>query len=242
MKDVRKFLRMYKGFVISAALLLSVFGGVVFGILPGAKKVLTLRKETDALIRQTQDLRTKTSVLANIDESLYKKYLTDLVTAVPADQSLTSLFSTIDGLAGQTGVTISDVGLTKPGVLATESARRQSTEEKEIGSNLLPFSVTVIGSYDQIRNFLDLAIRVRRFFRVRGFDLSLIDPTNVSVRIRMDAYYAPYLTVIGGVDTIIEPLTEKDEQTITKVASLPLVGGQYIPSVSTESKANPFAP
>lgn len=242
MKDVRRFLRMYQGFVISASLFILVIAGLLFGIFPAVKKTLALRAEVTVLNKQMQDLRTKASILASIDETVYKNYLADLVTAVPADQSLTSLFSTVDGLAGQTGVTIADVGLSKPGTLATESARRQSQEEKEIGSSLLPFTVTVAGSYDEIRNFLDSAIRVRRFFRVRGFDLSLIDPTNVSVRMNMDAYYAPYLTIIGGLETKIDPLTEKDEQMIKYVASLPLVGGYYSSFAPSEPKPNPFSP
>lgn len=248
MKDVRRFLRMYHSFAFSAVIFLLVIAGSLLGIIPAVKKTLTLRQNTDALLSQTQDLRTKASILASIDETVYRRYLADLVTAVPQDQSLTSMFSTIDGLAAQTGVTITDLGLTKPGSLATESARRQSTEEKQIGSHLLPFSVTVSGSYEQIRDFLARAVSVRRLFRVRGFDLSLIDPTNVEVRMNMDAYFAPYLTTIGSVDTEIDALNEKDEQIIARVATMPLVG-EFIsmpieqPNEATGAgKSNPFAP
>ena len=183
-------------------------------------------------------------------EQGFRGLLADLVTAVPADQSLTSLFSTMDGLASEIGITVTELTLAKPGPLATESARRQSKEEKEIGTNLLPFTATIVGNYDQIREFLARAVKVRRFFRVRGFTLSLVDPTNVSVRMNMDAFYAPYLTVIGGVDTKIEALTETDERTIATVANLPLVGnpllslppGEQGGDVPIVPKANPFAP
>lgn len=250
MREIRRFLKLYQRFVVSAAVLVFVFLGFALGVVPAAQKVLTLGDEVSALNDQTQNLRTKAAILTAIDEATYKKFLADLVTAVPADQSLTSLFSTMDGLAEETGITLTGLSLVTPGALATESARRQSAQEKEIGTNLLPFTVTIAGSYDQIREFLARAVKVRRFFRVRGFELSLIDPTNVSVRMQMDAFYAPYLTVIGGVDTKVEALNEKDEQVIATVANLPVVGNSLLSSPASQQagevpavpKDNPFAP
>lgn len=250
MREIRKFLRLYQRLVVSAAVVLFVLVGFALGVVPAAQKVLAIREEVTTLGDQTQNLRAKAAILTAIDESTYKRFLADLVTAVPADQSLTSVFSTMDGLAAETGITVTDLALAQTGALATESARRQSVEEKEIGTNLLPFTVTIAGSYDQIREFLGRAVKVRRFFRVRSFELSLIDPTNVSVRMEMDAFYAPYLSVIGGVDTKVEALSEKDEQVIAAVANLPLVGNpllslpaaEQVGEVPTVPKDNPFAP
>ncbi len=250
MREIRRFFKLYQSLATSIIVLLFVLLGFAFGVVPAARRVFDIRSEMVSLASQTADLRTKAGILTAIDDETYKRILADLVTAVPPDQSLTSLFSTIDGVAAQTGITLTDLRLTKPGALASESARKQSTEEKEIGTNLLPFAATITGSYDQIREFLATVVRVRRFFRVRGFALSLVDPTNVSVRMTMDAYYAPYLSVIGGVDSKVEGLSPKDEQTIAIVANMPIVGDQTIvdpttqpsSSVPTVPKDNPFAP
>lgn len=250
MRSLQRFLRTYQNLIVSVVMLVFVLVGFMFGVLPAAQKVLSIQKEVRLLSTQTGELSNKSAILSAVDEETYRRYLADLVTAVPGDQSLTSLFSTIDGLASQTGVSLTDLALTKPGALATESARKQSVEEKQIGTNLLPFAVTIIGSYDQIREFIALAVKVRRFFRIRGFDLSLIDPTNVSVRVAMDAYYSPYLTSIGSVDSKVEALNAQDEKIITTVSNLPLVGdfSLGVPSsgpvdgVVTIPKANPFAP
>lgn len=248
MKEVRKFLRRYKELVSYILIILFVILGFVIGIIPFFKKVVAQRQEVGALRTLTQELSDKAAILDGIDEVAYQKILTDLIIAVPADQSLTSLFSTIDGLAFQTGIAVTEMGLENPGVLATSSARPQSVEEKKVGTNLLPFAVTVSGRYDQIQEFLVRAVKVRRFFQVRGFTLALIDPTNVSVRMTMDAFYAPYLTSLGGVDTKIEPLSQTDEQIISTVASLPIVADQSLIDPSALSgaaavvKADPFSP
>lgn len=243
-------MRSYRELVVSVVVIVGVLVGFLVGVIPAARAVFSLRDSVDNLATLTAELRVKAAILSAIDEQTYKRILADLVTAVPADQSLTSLFSTIDGLAAQSSLSVTDLGLAKPGSLATESARKQSSEEKQIGSNLLPFSVTVAGSYDQIKEFLDQVIRVRRFFRVRSFNLTLVDPTNVSVRMAMDAFYAPYVTVIAGIDKKIDPLNEKDEQTIAAVAAMPLVGSavfaQESPvtegNVPTVQKPDPFSP
>jgi Tfp pilus assembly protein PilO len=242
-------MRSYRELVVAVVVLIGVFVGFLVGVVPAAQAVFSLRDSVDTLETQTTELRVKAAILSAIDEQTYKRILADLVTAVPADQSLTSLFSTIDGLAAQSTLSVTDLGLAKPGSLATESARKQSSEEKQIGSNLLPFSVTIAGTYDQIREFLAQVIRVRRFFRVRSFNLTLIDPTNVSVRMAMDAFYAPYVTSIAGVDKKIDPLNEKDEQTIAAVAAMPLVGSSIVvddapatqEEVPTAQKQDPFS-
>lgn len=241
MNKLQKQLRPYKNVVVSGTIISTVILGSLFGLLPAARKVVTLIEEVQVLKKQTDDLQTKISILESIDEFTYKQHLASLVTAVPADQSLTSLFSTIDGLSLETGVSVTDLSLTKPGPLATASARRQTTEEKQIGSNLLPFTVTISGNYDQIKVFLARAVQVRRFFRVRSFDLTLLDPTKVSVRMAMDAFYAPYLTAIGSVDTPIEALTANDEAVISTVSNMAILGNPAFALPTSELEVAPFA-
>lgn len=242
MKDIRKFLRTYQPLISAFALFLFVIAGFAIGIIPTVYKVLTLRTEAEKLTTQIQELRSKAGILEAIDEDTYQKYVRDLIVAVPADQSLTSVFSTIDGLASQTGITVTDMELEDSGSIASESGRKQSLEEKQVGTNLLPFAVTIAGNYDQIQAFLEKAVNVRRFFQVRGFGLSLVDPTNVSVRMTMDAFYAPLVSAIGGIDTMIEPLNERDEQIITAVALLPIMTDQSLESGAAEALAVPAVP
>lgn len=247
--QLRKFLKTYKGLIETIGLILFVIVGFTVGVIPGFKSISAIRSDITTLSNQTKQLQTKLDVLNSVDEEAYAGYLAQLVTAVPQDQSITTLFATLDGVGNETGTSVIDVALAKPGAIASDSARKQSKEEQEIGSNLLPFSATITGDYDQIRNFLAQTVSVRRFFRIRSFDLQLLDPGHMAVRMAMDAFYAPYLTLIGAVDKPVEPLSQKDEQTIRAVEQMPRVGvaalnpldtGSSVPT--TENKANPFAP
>jgi hypothetical protein len=248
MKQVHKFLRTYQGLLVSIVMILGVLIGVVVGLIPVGKRILAMREQTSALSKQIDALKIKVNTLEAADEETYKKYLTELAFAVPTDKSLTTVFSTIDGLGTLTGAALSDFRLTKPGTLATDSAKKASAEEKQIGSSLLPFSLTVTGTYGQIREFLDQAIRVRRFFRVRFFSINFTAASSVSVKMGMDAFYAPLPQTLGATSQQIEPLSPTDEQTITKVVELPILSqisetvGSAELLLPENQRADPFAP
>ncbi|OGG11492.1 hypothetical protein A2Z00_03535 [Candidatus Gottesmanbacteria bacterium RBG_13_45_10] len=246
MVNYKRFVRSYRGIIISLVIIIGVIIGAIAGLVPVIQKIFALQSETASLSSDVSLLRTKLNYLDQLDEPTLKSYLVELAAAVPPDKSLSSLFGTIDGLSARTGVAVSEFTVLSAGSIASEAAKQQTQEEKKIGSNLLPFTVKVMGGYDQIRNFLDQSVGVRRFFRVRNFDISFADVTSISVRMGMDAFYLPFPTNLGSVQEQLQPLTEEEQNLITKVANLPLLGQTVSvtsgmqPSVS--SKADPFSP
>lgn len=224
MKDLRKFIRQYQGIIISVVMIVGVTVAVFVGLLPAVRTIVAMRAEMSDIAEKNEALRVKSTLLESIDEDTYNKYLKELSYAVPSDKSLSSLFTTIDGLSTLTGVTLSDFTLTKPGNISTESAKRLTNEEKKVGSIFLPFTLTVTGTYDQIHKFMEQSIAVRRFFRVRYFDIYFGKSDAISAHMGMDAYYAPLPTNLGSASQKVEQLDENDEKTISKVANLPLLG------------------
>jgi hypothetical protein len=82
----------------------------------------------------------------------------------------------------------------------------------------------VTGTYSQIRAFVEKSIQVRTFFRVRFFVINFGEKETISVHMGMDAYFAPLPTNLGSAQQSVEPLTAQDEETINRVASLPVLG------------------
>jgi Tfp pilus assembly protein PilO len=245
--SLKKFIKTYQQIITSVVILLICAGSIIFGIVPAVRKLIDMRETNALLTTKNQGLRLKASVLASLDEEVQKINLNSLIAAVPPDKSLPSIFSTIDGLSANTGVSVSNFVLMSAGSLATESARKQSGEEQKLGSNLLPFSVSIKGSYQQIRNFLESAVAVRRFFRVRQFDLTFTGPAVLTATLGMDAYYAPFPTQLGLIEQRLDLLTPKEEEVIGKVSTLPLLAQEVVISAAELSsqptgKENPFAP
>ncbi len=242
MKEVNKFFQTYRELIIAVSMIAVTIVGIIFGIIPAVDKTIALRDETQSLSTSNNTLQTKLNLLNANDESVYRDQLQELIAAVPTDKSLTTLFSTIDGVSALSGITVSDLTLSNPGSLATGSATKQSNEEKQIGSNLLPFTVTVVGSYDQVHSFLLQVVQVRRFFRVRNFEISFEDMANIIVHIGMDAYYFPLSSSIVSADTPLAPMTQKELDVIATIQKMPVVGQNTLtPSGAAPTIGSPRA-
>lgn len=238
MDDIQKMLHSYKHLISSGLLILGAVAGVVFVVRPAAVKVMSVRDEVRQLAEKNLLLKQKLTVLEAVDEQSYTAMYTELLRAVPADQSLVSLFATVDGLGATTGVTIGNFSLSRSGGLASESAQLEPMTDKTTGSILLSFSMNVEGSYGQIRDFLAQVTQVRRILRVRSFDFVFSDPQRLSMNVLMETFYKPHPTSVGAVDRSIEPLTQNDSEMITRVSAMPIVVGVG-ESIGPESGTQP---
>jgi Tfp pilus assembly protein PilO len=247
MTSYKRLFHQYQHLAVSVGIFIVIIVGVMAGLYPAVVSITSMRSSTAKITDELNVLREKVSLLESVDEITYRSYLTDLALAVPTDKSLTSLFSTIDGLSQSTGVTFSNFTLVKPGSIATESAKKQSNEERKVGSNFLPFTLTVTGTYEQIRTFVERSITVRRFFRIRSFSILFTTAEVISVEMGMDAYYAPLPTNLGSSQQAISPLSPQDEATISRIASLPVLGREdsgvsdESGSVETTPREDPFS-
>jgi len=246
MPNITKLLRKYQGLIISLIMIGITLVGVLVGIIPGVQKIIDIQNQSMQLSKTIQVLRNKITILESQDESVYRDEFAQLLAAVPGDKSLPTLFTTLDGLGQQSGVTLSDFSLVRLGSIATGSAEKRSAEEEKLGSNLLPFTITVNGNYDQVYTFLSQVNNVRRFFRVRNFEISFSDMSSISVHMGMDAFYAPITTSIGSIESPLQPLSSKDVDLIKQISEMPYLGQvtEAAPAATSnsESRGNLFAP
>lgn len=248
MRIIRRFIRQYQSFIISACILLFCIVAFFIGVLPGIQKTRKLIAETGSLRKTVATLTEKQRVLSELDITMLTEHASAAISAVPADKALGSLFSTIDALTTRENVTVTAVSLGSVGAVATNSAEKLSVEEKKIGVNIIPFSIIIEGPIDRVRNVVDSAVKIRRFFRVKSFDLSFDTKSGVTrSTLSMDAYYVPDPIQISKVTDALIPLTTEELETLEKVAQFPLLTAETtVPekaSVQTEPVTiDPFSP
>jgi Tfp pilus assembly protein PilO len=247
MQSSSKFIRKYKELIISVSMILISIFGTIFAIVPVVQKVISIRENSIEISKSIQVLRTKINILESKDVNTYRDQFSQLLSAVPGDKSLPTVFTTLDALSAQSGVTLTEFSLGKIGSIASDSGTIASPEEKLIGSNLLPFTITVNGSYDQIYAFLSQVNNVRRFFRVKNFAISFADTSDISVHVGMDAFYAPVLTAIGAVESPLDPLSQQEEALIVNISQMPYLsqipmGQETGVKIPDSPKANLFSP
>ena len=228
MQQIKKILHTYQTLVISTVIIVLCGVGFLWGIIPLIHKTIDVNAEQKIHAEAVDVLKQKITVLQSINEDEIRGNLQTLLSAIPSDKSLATLFSTLDGLSTQTGISIEDVSLARPGSLATASATRLTVAERAIGSNILPLSIHVSGTFDHIQNFLTTSINIRRLFRVQSFDISFLQngtpsASLLTATIVMEAFYSPIPSSIGAVNQPLPELTPSDIDTISKVAAMKLL-------------------
>lgn len=244
-RHLRRFLRIYQGFVLSGALFLLSVGALVAGVIPGIRATISLYYRLRSLEQEVRVLGEKRGHLQSLDAADLKKQVAALIAAVPQEKSLQTIVGTIDGLANQTGVVIDEMNLGNPGSIATGSATAASGVDKKIGANRLPFTISVSGDYGRVRAFIGKINAVRRLFDVSSFDVSPQGVGETRARISLTAYYQPLPTKIWSVETPLAPLAKKEEEVLRAVLEYPevaaSVGEQLTPGFSS-GRSDPFSP
>lgn len=249
---LNKLFRTYQGLIVSIGILIVSVLGIVLGVVPIVQKTIVMNTQFNSLSAEVVVLKNKVSLLESIDEGSMRNNVQTLLSAVPSDKSIPTLLWTLDGLSAKTGVAAGNFSLAKLGSLATESAKRVTADEQAVGGNIVPFSMDISGSLDQIRGFLASSVSVRRLIRIRTFTVRFAKRSTeatgsanmISANLEMDTYYSPLPTTIGSVNQPLTALTSTDDDLIAKVAQMQLMQSTSLtlPSPSTGAvKPDPFS-
>jgi Tfp pilus assembly protein PilO len=240
-------MRPYKQLAISVGILIVSILGLFIGVAPLVMKTISAVQEIAPLGEEVAELRAKEQALTGLDAQSLQENLGVLLSAVPEEKSIPTLFSMVEGAAGRSGVSIEDMGLSSPGSIATAAAAKQTSEEQRLGSGLLPFTLSISGTLEQVREFLTTTLSVRRLARVRTFSLVVRQDGTTRTSLDMDAFWLPFPATIGKVSQKITTLTPQQEEVIGEMRSLELfaaVTGVPIEVTIPENaaKSDPFAP
>jgi Tfp pilus assembly protein PilO len=247
--QLTKLFRRYEGLIVSIAIFIVSGLGIVLGVVPILQKTIALYTQFNSVSAEVNVLKNKVAVLASVDESSLRSSVQTLLSAVPSDKSVPTLLWTLDGLTAKTGVAAGAFSLAKLGSLATESAKRVTADEQTVGGNILPFTISISGSLDQLRGFLATSVSVRRLVRIRTLGVSFQKNATgsadvVSATLGMDTFYSPLLTTIGSVSQPLTALTSTDNDVVAKVAQMQLMGSTSLtlpPSAGGAVKPDPFS-
>ncbi len=243
MRMIRRFLRPYQGFIVPVGILVLCVVMTVFGIMPGARQTFVLLGQINDARGEVSDLRVKVTLLQSLDEVTLFDQLSLLSSAIPVDKSVPTILSTIDGVGAANGTLFSSLQLTSPGSIATEAAKRQTTEEAALGSYLLPFTLTMEGNYQQLRNTLASLTSSRRLLRIKNFTISFVGSGVGQSILSMDASYAPLPKSLATGTRKLIPLTQKEDAILSQVSNLPLLSGRAVPvGVVNLFRVDPFSP
>ena len=220
-----------------------VIAGFLLGVIPAARSLSMVYTQSRSLTTEIDALSQKVTVLSSLDVDSLKQNLRDFLAAVPTEKNVPSLFTTLENLASQNGVSLLDVTMSTIGGIASDSGKSGRTDAS--GAQLVRFSASIEGTMDNVRQLFQTLIAVRRLLAVRSFDMTINGTGTVTAKLEMETYFAPLPKELGSAAGRIEVLNEKEEGVIAKVSAFPNLGQVAElppPSLGGPVKADPFSP
>ncbi len=252
LRILKNFFENNKSILVSVSILIIVAAGFFWGIIPAGQASWDLFTQNRSLSDEIRALEQKVAVLGSLDQTVLKQNLADVAAAIPTDKALPTLLATLDAMSLQTGAGLTDVTLAGSETIASGSgsvASPSATSVKPVtsptGANVVKFSASVRGTFDQVQDFLRLSSGVRRLLGIRSFDITLGATSSAQAKFEMETYYVPLPSQIGAVGSKIEAPSSGDNAIIQKLVALPnlTVTAQLPPAlIGGPVKANPFAP
>jgi hypothetical protein len=234
----RRIYQKYKGFTFPGVLILFSLFLFFMVVIPVIKQTLSIYQEAKTIGEEVEMLKKRVSILQRIDEATIESQLVILNSAIPSDKSLPTIMRTVEGLSGQSNITLTSVIMDQPGMISTGSAKILSDEERRFGMHLLPFSVSLAGTFSQLRDFLLQSTQVRRFIRAKAFTVdfsTLGNPEQITTQVLFDAFYSPFQLTEN--QNQLTALLSDEEAMIHTLVGFPNVG--EIPLSQSSSSLQP---
>ena len=228
---IRRFIRMNTSLVVYSVLLFLGVIALFVGLVPALQKSYTLIRDLQTLQDEMNGIQKKVTMLSALNQGEVERRSEDVLLAVPTDKSVSTLLSSVEAVAFKNGLSISDMSIEAIGSLATDSGIQQTKPE----GNTITETVSLRGTLIQLREFLSEVVRVRRLMTIKNMALTAIPKSMLmTAQLSVEVYYQPFPTTIGKATDPIEPFSQKEINTLDKVASYPVMFTAETPSLTSQ--------
>ncbi len=184
----------YQNWMIEAVLLVVASVLVVwFLILPKQHVIADKKTELEAVTKEEASIADDLQNLKEMSDELGAKSqtITDLDEALPLEGKVIRLQTLIEALAKSTGAVVGDINVSAKGdsVIAGNRALLQKQFGQTRTLQKLSGSVYVIGSYIQLKAFLQKLEKSARIFEITDLSLDAASDGNLNLKLTLNAYY-----------------------------------------------------
>lgn len=239
---MRKTIRTYQGFILPTLIYAASALVIYYGIIPGIKAVQRYYDESNRLAKDVVAIKKHVNVLQALDDDVLQRQVDILVAAVPTDKSLGTVLSTIDTAASQVGATLIGLIIKAPGSIATGSALPAAKVDPKLSQNTILSEINVNGTPEQINQFLDTLVKIRRLVRVSQANISYGEENVVKTTLTVEGFYSILPEVLSKPTDEIVLLTAKQEDLIARLEAYPVIGQDFGPiQLVPGDKTDPFS-
>lgn len=232
MYNIKKYLRIYGGIILPTILLIICIFALTMGVIPAVRTTYGMYIQLGPLSREVKDIKSRLDTIQSLSLTTLNEQMSTLLGAIPQTKSLPTVLTSIESVAKDSGVVLSEININNPGTISSGSADKIDPSN----SNIITTNTSVMGPVDKVKEFLDKIISVRRIMRVSGLQISLEKSSvatisgSITAMLSIDSFYALLPKTIGKVSDPIVALSPNEISILNKISQYPLVGVSEIQS------------
>lgn len=202
------YFKKYEVFILSGTSVLIGIALITFIIIPQSLSLIDTGNLIDNLNRKTEFYKQKTSLLQQVNTDNYKNNIDLSLQALPEDRN-------IPNAIGKLLYVTNNSGLILEGMSFAPSGQEGSYSKYQI-------KIDVRGNQSQINQFITKINTSSRIFKIAGMEVTSGNSVlvNQQASITVNAYFQPLPAAIGSVDQDIALVSEKDVETLERIANL----------------------
>lgn len=218
---------------------------LLLGVIPAGRETWNTLTSVRQLQKEIKILKDKAALLSGLDGLELTEQMRIAASAIPIDASLPTLFTTIEGIANQTGVAVTELTVAHvEAVTASATAGIAQNERDKSGARSQKFTLVVQGQLQQLVDSVTKTLNVRRIFRLKDFEFTFNRGAIPEVKMVMEAFFAPLPRASRTSASPLEPLSDQEFVILGDLGSL--VETEFnVPAAVTSFdtvKPDPFAP
>lgn len=227
-ETVSKFYLRYRLYIFPAIVALSSLFLIIFAIYPQTAKLIENQKIAGDLMNKSQFLATKVTALESFNEEDLSQKVGVALKAFPVDKDYGNIFGLLQGLATQSGFTISSIAL-------------GNTSGKLGNASSFAIKLEVSGPKSFFQNFLNSLDNSPRIMRVSSVDISSAQTsTTLNAALVIEILYSPAPQNFGTVDSPLPSLSQKEEELLATLSRTVVPASPSAVQTSPRGKSNPF--
>ncbi len=217
----------YRSFILPALVLVSI---LAFSLTIGRavwEKIVLERGGVSALQADNTKLLAKKEMLASQDKKTLLIKTQAAVDAIPAEIPALPTLASLNFLATQTGVTVTDFRITE------RKDKKSETSYLEMIVNFEGITTSSLTFLNELKNMAPL---------VKVIEIaSTVQAGATRSKVTLNSIWSPLPKELGKPNSPIEPLSKADEEVANKLLQLKKSGSKITEGSVPQGRANPFA-
>jgi len=213
-------------------------------VLPKITDIKQLFKSNKDQEEKLSKLTEKLTLLENIDQTDLVQHSELLLQALPESKQPMLVMGVLKQLSADSGIEIAEMSVKPGGITATSSAEKEETKKEgsQDKAQSLLFSLSTLGTYDQISEFINKLDKTLPLLRMEKLSLKRgLESGSFTVSTEIQAYFLALPKTLGKIEAPLQIASKEEKEIYDRLQqfSSPVGEESLFPTIES-GRENPF--